>query len=52
MDVTAMNEELYEKLVILNYESYFVKQKYISLLSRGSKPLNTAYFTYSFSATE
>lgn len=36
MDVTAMNEELYEKLVILSYESYFVKQKYIpSIIIKG-----------------
>ncbi|KAM3136716.1 hypothetical protein pb186bvf_011161 [Paramecium bursaria] len=38
MDVTAMMDELYDKLILLGYEQGFVKAK-------GNKPLNRSYFS-------
>ncbi|CAD8123761.1 unnamed protein product [Paramecium sonneborni] len=45
LDVTAMMEELYEKLVLLNYEQSYLKQK-------GGKPLNRAYFVNQTNSSE
>ncbi|CAD8204903.1 unnamed protein product [Paramecium pentaurelia] len=45
LDVTAMMEDLYEKLILLNYEQSYVKQK-------GGKPLNKAYFVNQTNSSE
>ncbi|CAD8113062.1 unnamed protein product [Paramecium primaurelia] len=45
LDVTAMMDELYDKLILLNYESTYLKQK-------GGKPLNRAYFVNQTNSSE
>ncbi|CAD8109533.1 unnamed protein product [Paramecium primaurelia] len=45
LDVTAMMEDLYEKLILLNYEQSYIKQK-------GGKPLNRAYFVNQTNSSE
>ncbi|CAK66445.1 unnamed protein product (macronuclear) [Paramecium tetraurelia] len=45
LDVTAMMDELYDKLILLNYEQSYLKQK-------GGKPLNRAYFVNQTNSSE
>ncbi|CAD8208386.1 unnamed protein product [Paramecium pentaurelia] len=45
LDVTAMMDELYDKLILLNYEQTYLKQK-------GGKPLNRAYFVNQTNSSE